>query len=419
MLKDLIISITNRCNLRCRMCDIPLATAEELETRIWERVIQDAASLGATTVVFSGGEPLLREDLCELISFAKKKKMMACITSNGILLDEKRAHELLRAGVDVVNISIEGPREVHDHFRGKGNFDRALLAIKNLNKYGVECTIATVVTAKNFEHLPYIVELAKQHGVTTFKLQPFNRLFLDSSKQGDEFFLSEKDAPAFEKAIKKGAELCREYGISTNPVKYLNEMSRHLIRTHTHSQRNCPALYSSCPVNAQGEVYPCWALSGQVYVVGSVKENSLTSIWTSTKRAEIIEMIQKKGCQSCLMSCYDDNFGKQNLNVKISNHLGQLRHIGPKGYIFAQLKQWRKRWAFYASWRGDAASALRRVKAKLTKKIKTIPGGDKNEEALSKTLEEMKCIKQLFEKEIKNTQQGSVSTPPALAKKNR
>ncbi|MEI7752705.1 MAG: radical SAM protein, partial [Candidatus Omnitrophota bacterium] len=63
MLKDLILSITNRCNLRCRMCDIPLAETEEVETRVWERVIQEAAGLGANTVVFSGGEPLLREDL--------------------------------------------------------------------------------------------------------------------------------------------------------------------------------------------------------------------------------------------------------------------------------------------------------------------------------------------------------------------
>lgn len=71
-LKEIIFSITNRCNLRCKMCDIPYGEIEELSTEQWMGVIKDASRLGAQTVVFSGGEPLLREDIFELISFTKK-----------------------------------------------------------------------------------------------------------------------------------------------------------------------------------------------------------------------------------------------------------------------------------------------------------------------------------------------------------
>ena len=408
MLKDLILSITNRCNLRCRMCDIPLAETEELETRVWERVIQEAAALGANTVVFSGGEPLLREDLCELISFAKKQKMAAFVTSNGILLDEKRAYELLRAGVDVVNISIEGPEEVHDHFRGKGSFARALSAIKNLRKYDVECTLASVVTAKNFKHLPFIVELARQHGVTTFKLQPFNRLFLNTEKKGEEFFLSEEDAPAFKETIKKVISLCQEYGIGTNPTKYLTEMSGHLVKKHSHGKSDCPALYLSCPVNAKGEIYPCWVLGGPAHALGSVKENSLSSIWSSARRSEIIERINKKGCPGCLMSCYDDNFGKQGLDEKISRNWGLLRREGPRGYFSSLATRWKKRWNFYASWRGDAQSAWRRIQGKLTRKNPPF-GVEKKEKAIAIALEELRGVKRIFEQEIKKTAKRSGS----------
>jgi len=400
MLKDLILSITNRCNLRCRMCDIPLAKTEELETRVWERVIREAAALGANTVVFSGGEPLLREDLCELISFAKKQKLAACVTSNGVLLDEKHAYELLRAGTDVVNISIEGPEEVHDHVRGKGSFGRALLAIKNLKKYGVESTIASVVTAKNFKHLPYIVELARQHGVTTFKLQPFNSLFLNTAKQGEEFFLSEEDAPAFEETIKKVIGLCQEYGIGTNPAKYLAEMSRHLMKKHSRNRGDCPALYLSCPVNAKGEVYPCWVLSSPAYSMGSVRESSLSSLWNSSKRSEIIETISKKGCPGCLMSCYDDNFGKRGLDEKISRNWGLLRREGPRGYFSSLVKRWKKRWRFYAAWRGDAKSAWRRILGKMTKK-RRLPGTEERSNEIAKALEELRGVKRIFEQEIK------------------
>jgi len=402
MLRELILSITSRCNLRCRMCDIPLTKTEELDTCVWERVIQEAASLGATLVVFSGGEPLLREDLCELIAFSKKQKMTVCVTSNGILIDEKRAYELLCAGVDVVNVSLEGPPEIHDQFRGKGSFDRALSAIKNLNKYGIECTVASVVTAKNYQYLPYVVELAKQEGVTHLKFQPFSRIFLSAGKNEDEFFLSEKDLPVFEKTIKEVVNLCRAYGIGTNPAKYFDEMPRYLVGKTAGGQHHCPALYLSCPINARGEVYPCWVLSGQDYMIGSVKENNFSSLWNSSKRIEIIKTIGKKGCQGCLMSCYDENFGKEGLDMKISKHLGRLRHTGPKKYISGYIKRWEKRLKFYASWRGNASSALRRVQAKLAKKIKATPTEELAKKEVRGALEELGRIKRLFEKESKN-----------------
>ncbi len=399
MPKDLILSITTRCNLRCRMCDIPLTSTEELGTSTWENVIRDGAAVGATTAVFSGGEPLLRDDLASLIAFAKKQKMLTCVTTNGLLLDEKRAYELLCAGVDVVNVSVEGPREMHDALRGKGSFDRALTALKNLKKYGIESTIATVVTAGNFQHLPYLIELAKQQGVTAFKLQPFNPMFLDPGKQEKSFYLSDQDAPLFKQTIFNVIETCCEYGIGTNPEKYLYEMFRSLTGKKGANPKKCPALDLSCPINARGEVYPCWVLSGPEHLLGSVKEKSLKDIWNSTRRSEIISAINRKGCQGCLMSCYEENLGKASLGQKIFTRLGRLRKKGLAGYIASSINRWKKRIKFYSSWRGNASSALRRVKGKLSQGTRPNKPNKWNPKELSAALEDLNRMKRLLAEE--------------------
>jgi radical SAM protein with 4Fe4S-binding SPASM domain len=381
------------------MCDIPLTNTEELDTAVWEHVIRDGAKLGATTTVFSGGEPLLRDDLTALIAFAKKQKMLTCVTTNGLLLDEKRAYELLCAGVDVVNVSIEGPRDAHDALRGKGSFDRALAALKNLRKYSIEATIATVVTTENFKHLPYLVELAKQNGVTAFKLQPFNPMFLDKGKQEKNFYLSEQDAPLFEQTIFNVIETCCEYGIGTNPEKYLYEMFHPLTGRQGTSPKKCPALELSCPINAKGEVYPCWVLNGPTYLLGSVKDQSLKDIWNSSRRMEIIASINKQGCPGCLMSCYEENLGKASVGQKILTRLGLLRRKGLAGYISSSINRWKKRIKFYSSWRGDASSALRRVKGKLGRGARSGKPIKWDPKELSAVLEDLNRMKRLLAEE--------------------
>lgn len=399
MIKELIISITSRCNLRCKMCDIPSVRSEELETGVWKQVIRDAGRSGVSAIVFSGGEPLLREDLFDLISFTKEQNMMACVTSNGLLIDELCARRLSEAGVDVVNVSLEGPEEVHDQLRGQGSFDSALLAIKNLRKYKIERTIATVVTSRNFKHLPYIVKLAQQYGVTALKFQPFSSLFLKTGKRGEDFFLIAQDSPAFFESIKKVIWLCRSYGISTNPGKYFDEMSRYLVKRSGNIQHHCPALFESCPINAKGEVYPCWVLTGPEYLIGNIKGESFSDIWSSSRRAGLIKKICQRGCQGCLLSCYDDNYGKAGLDEKISRDWGLLRRYGLLGYLHALVKRWKKRWRFYVSWRGSVSSALRRVKAKLKKMTGVRPPTEKKGEELRAALKELRYFKKLFEKE--------------------
>ena len=85
-LKEIIISVTNRCNLRCAMCQIPDSDdSGEMNTRQLEALILDAISLCPRSIVFSGGEPLLRKDIFDMIALVNQNRINTCLTSNGTI----------------------------------------------------------------------------------------------------------------------------------------------------------------------------------------------------------------------------------------------------------------------------------------------------------------------------------------------
>lgn len=325
-LKEIIISVTNRCNLRCRMCQIPLVNNKEMTTEELKRLIEDIPNLYPETIVFSGGEPLLREDVFDLISLANKRKINVCLTSNGTLIDEEIAKKLSLSGITVINISIEGNEEIHDYLRGKGTFRKAIKALENLSRYKIETTIATVVCRQNYISLPYIMDLAYQFGVTTVKFQPFNEIFLIEKEKKEEFFGGLEDLEKLRSVMKELIELSQKYKIATNPIDYLNAIPDYLCRLKTFYKNNsCLALWRSCPISTEGDVYPCWVFSDKI--LGNIKQTPIHYIWNSSKHNRLRNSIIKNGCSGCLMSCYDYNLGDYDLPQRKFFKINKFRQI--------------------------------------------------------------------------------------------
>jgi len=398
-LKEVIISITSRCNFKCRMCDIPNNKIGELSTSSWKQVIKDAVSYGAGSIIFSGGEPLLREDIYELISFTKNNSLGACLTSNGYLINQEVAYKLHQAGVDVVNISVEGPKHIHEYLRGKGMYEKALLALENLRSEKIEATIATMVSRYNYEYLPDIVELARQYGVTTIKFQPFSKIFLNNQRGENGFLISEGEIKKLTLIIKDVIRISNEYAIATNPAGYLEMIPLYLGRQSSGPNNGCAALESSCPINCNGDIYPCWVLAGQNALIGNVKENSFLDIWDSQRHRIMIEKIKKGGCPGCMMSCYDENFGKESIERRIVMQARQLQKNGIGAFTQSFLKRWIKRFKFYGSYRGSLKGTLRRLKG-LFRKEKLLKVGISTEE-IDQVLREIDTVREMFEEEMK------------------
>jgi MoaA/NifB/PqqE/SkfB family radical SAM enzyme len=311
-IREVIISLTNHCNLKCAMCQIPLNNVRELSTVELRELITDIADSCPDSIVFSGGEPLLRKDIFELISFANQLKINTCLASNGTLINDEVAGLLASSGLGVINISIEGPEQIHDSLRGEGNFKKAIAALEHLVHHKIETTIATVVCGKNYKFLTYVIELAHQLGVTTVKFQPFSEIFLIDKDGKNQFFASGADLRDIETEIKRVIEISRSYNIAVNPDTYLRSVAPYLCgcwQRKPHSA--CPGLFSSCSISAEGDVHICWVLYDTV--LGNVRNKRLSEIWDSEGHNRLRETAIKEKCKGCLMSCYDYNFEKPKL----------------------------------------------------------------------------------------------------------
>ncbi|MBI9073801.1 MAG: 12,18-didecarboxysiroheme deacetylase [Desulfatibacillum sp.] len=160
---------TRRCNLKCVHC-YAQATAgtapDELTTEQGKELIRDLAEFGSPVVLFSGGEPLMREDLPELADYAVQHGMRAVISTNGTLITKEMAQTLKKVGLSYVGVSLDGMEAVHDKFRGvKGAFKMALEGIENAKNAGIKVGLRFTINKANALEIPAIFDLLEEREV--------------------------------------------------------------------------------------------------------------------------------------------------------------------------------------------------------------------------------------------------------------
>jgi radical SAM protein with 4Fe4S-binding SPASM domain len=158
---EIIWAVTKRCNLRCKHCSISEVADGELTTEEGFALIEDAAKLGPVKFGFTGGEPLLREDIYELIEYASSFDMQVVMATNGTLITRDIAKRLKKAGLDRAAMSIDAIGAAHDEFRGvKGAFEGIMRGRRLCEEEGVTTQFFTTVTRNNYHEIPKIIELA-------------------------------------------------------------------------------------------------------------------------------------------------------------------------------------------------------------------------------------------------------------------
>lgn len=156
-------NLTRRCNLRCLHCyaqALDQADPDELTTAEGLALIEDLAGFGAPVILFSGGEPLLRPDLAELVGRAVELGMRAVISTNGTLITPAKAAELKGLGLSYVGISLDGLAEVNDRFRGQaGAFAQAMEGLANCQAAGLKVGLRFTITRRNLAEVEAIFDL--------------------------------------------------------------------------------------------------------------------------------------------------------------------------------------------------------------------------------------------------------------------
>lgn len=162
-------AVTRACNLKCVHCYAgadSTAAPDELTTDEGKRLLDDLAAYSVPAVLFSGGEPLVRPDLLQLIAHARSLSLPSTLSTNGLLIDEAMADRLAVSGLRYVGISIDGRQAQHDKLRGQpGAFCGTMAAVDRCKKRGMRVGLRFTVHALNAGELDAVFDLALQHNV--------------------------------------------------------------------------------------------------------------------------------------------------------------------------------------------------------------------------------------------------------------
>jgi MoaA/NifB/PqqE/SkfB family radical SAM enzyme len=304
------LMVTYRCNFHCAMCDMPLKAVsyqqqgeQEFSTERFKEIIREFAALGTPGIGFTGGEPLLREDIFELMAETRKLGMISHLNTNGWLLGVEQAQKIIDSGVDSVNISLDGATaETHDRIRRMpGSFERALRAIEHLVKLKhhhsshVRIKTVAVLDGSNIDEVPQMLRLGKELGLDCMELIP-RQPFADSSDGGvtDTELLIKVDR--ITKALLK----------HTYEGVTLENSSTHLKLFHDSfagrpSPVRCSAGYNSLAVDCYGNIFPCvpWINWGKTAV--NIHTTSLYHVWHSMEYQQQREATTR--CCDCYLNC--------------------------------------------------------------------------------------------------------------------
>jgi len=162
-------NVTRRCNLKCVHCysnSQNIKYSDELSTEEGKALISDLVSFGCPVILFSGGEPLMREDLPELVQFAVDSGIRAVISTNGTLITREKAAIFAGIGLSYMGVSLDGTGEIHDKFRGvKGAFDAAVRGIRYCQDAGIKVGVRFAITGENSSEIPAIFDFIEKNNI--------------------------------------------------------------------------------------------------------------------------------------------------------------------------------------------------------------------------------------------------------------
>jgi heme b synthase len=285
--------ITRSCNLSCAHCR---ASAEfghyagELSLDQIKAVVDDIVTISNPIFILTGGEPLMRPDIWEIVDYVHEKGGMPVIGTNATLITDEIAAQMAEHRIPRISVSVDFPTaEGHDEFRGEpGCFDATIEGIKIAKRHGVGVQINTTVTTLNAHLIDKIHDLAEGLGVDAFHI-----FMLVPTGRGEELLDKELPPEEYEKVLEWAYERQK-----TSPLHFKPTDAPHyyrIIRQKAKAEgkkvtreeygleamtRGCLGGITFCFVSHIGDIQPCGYFDMQL---GNVKDRPFSEIWTDSK----------------------------------------------------------------------------------------------------------------------------------------
>lgn len=297
---QVLLQVTNRCNMRCSFCDFwPNGISPKLELSLsdYQRIAKELADLGCFIVSVEGGEPLLRPDIVEIVQ-AFAERHVPVLYTNGWFVNEQKARDLFEAGVAQIGVSIDFPdaAKQDEKRRLKGAFEQAWRAVEMLRDIaphgGAQVHVMSIIMQENHNELEQLLQMSAERGVghcfTLLSTAGFRRGKNQVDKLPDHF------ANAKNQAI--GTQLLDLW----QRYPHLRSFRDYLAGIELFLQNGvlptCHAGEQSFNIDHVGNVSPC--IERIDATVGNVRDESLASIIAKMKG-----LSQVAHCQDCWTLC--------------------------------------------------------------------------------------------------------------------
>ena len=288
------LAVTHRCNYKCPSCYVDDSVTEEITTEEVKALIDEMANMKVFQLAIGGGEPFLRDDLIDIVRYARQKGVIPNITTNGSLITEDIADEL-SGYIGQIQLSVNGHNKaLHESAREKGSFEAVLRSMDILCKHKVSFGINTLLNKNNVNEIKYIIAFATQQGAVAI-----NFLRPKPSKLDDNWYdrsrLSSGDYQIVHRAIKN---IFGKY-----PVRITVDCAlSFLMNTESpddlqkHSVYGCSGARRFLSIRPDGSVYPCSFIDS--YCGGNVMDG-LRDVWKGFDEFRDIQDHLKGKCAIC------------------------------------------------------------------------------------------------------------------------
>jgi radical SAM protein with 4Fe4S-binding SPASM domain len=288
-------TITKQCNLSCRHCYIDAGgrKGEELSLEEAEEFIRDLAGMRIPLLMFTGGEPLVKNTFWDLAGLARGYGLTTAISSNGTLITREIAERLKAAGIEYVGVSLDGSRaETHDAIRNEaGSFAGALRGLRHCADAGIKTGIRMTVTRENRDEVGELIELSRK-----MKVPRFCVYWLVPSGRGRDMYGQQIEPAEAGEILDLLVRKAREFGngemeiltvdAPQDGIHLLDSMKEagdpeygNALELLRYTGDSCSAGDRVASVDPAGNVYPCQFMQREEFRIGNIRERRFSEIW--------------------------------------------------------------------------------------------------------------------------------------------
>ena len=328
--------ITYKCNLRCSMCNVwPLGNYSkqmELSTKELCDIADNVTKhFSVNNFRILGGEPFVRNDLLTIIQHIKKNKSIIEVVTNGTLIDDDLAFEIVKSRLDILRISIDGNEPIHDAIRGQGTYEKIINGIQSINnakdmlnsrfpriilepcisKFNCFTINDLAILAKNLKtylRFHYIITIDKfLINKTIFKEKQIGCQRTDYLFSEPKYSLTDKEKVWFENNF---TNIQRRVNNTKKDLDLMRKIAE--IGKYIPWYRDCSRAKFNLLIDPWGNVFPCEHLYNYSY--GNCRDANINEIWYSKARFDLRQEIKNGNFQIC-RKCNDLNIYRETLPI--------------------------------------------------------------------------------------------------------